>query len=234
MSLANDKNSIPMVVLGSNALLNERVKTSGFQNVLANIVHRFASGNQNTVCVFVGEEDPGTDYDTVGKAGDIFIRQQYSSAVPSDVTIYVKTYGGWEHIATHAVAEVTMTAAEILALHTTAKTIVAAPGAGKIIVPGGEILCQLGSQTTGYSAVAAGDDMIFSFNGATTSTSIIGTLETTGYMDQTTTKGALVGLAASVNIPENTAVKALLKGQITTGNMTLKVRFPYTIKSASW
>jgi hypothetical protein len=126
-------------------------------------------------------------------------------------------------------ARITVTSAEILALFATPKTLVAAPGAGKFIEFLGATI-MLDATATAYAGVAAGEDLCIKYTnaaGAIVST----TLETTGFIDQTTDqvrtiKAITTDVTPVVNSP---IVLHLLVGEITTGTGVLYVNVSYRI-----
>jgi hypothetical protein len=112
---------------------------------------------------------------------------------------------------------VTVSSAEILALNATPKTLVAAPGAGKVLEFVSATLF-FDATATAYAGIAAGEDLAIRFtdgSGAIAST----TLEVTGLLDQTsdqirTFKPITTDLTPVVNSP---LVLHMLTGEITTG-----------------
>ena len=69
---------------------------------------------------------------------------------------------------------------QVRALSTTARTLVAAPGAGKGIVVD-EVRAQMVG-TTAFSSVGSGEDLVVRYDGTTAA---LATIETTGFLDQT-------------------------------------------------
>ena len=128
-------------------------------------------------------------------------------------------------------AEVTVTAAEVLALNAAPKTLVAAPGAGRVLEFMGAILI-LDYNAAAYAAVAAGEDLAIRYtdgSGAICST----TLETTGLLDGTadalrTIKPIVTDLTPVANSP---LVLHLLSGEITTGDSPLRLKVSYRVHS---
>lgn len=130
---------------------------------------------------------------------------------------------------------VTITSAQLLALNATPQTVVAAPGSGRaIIFEGAELYHGTG---TAYGGIAAGEDLSFKYTNS--SGQELGVCETTGFLDQTTVQtrycrpqtGAISAGTVSSYTPVENAVLVchLLTGEITTGNMDLKVRVFYRI-----
>ncbi len=126
--------------------------------------------------------------------------------------------------------DVVVSSAELLALNATPKTVVAAPAAGLMNVFEGIVISKPAG--TAYAGIAAGEDLAV---GYTTISTALATVETTGFLDQTTvqTRYAPAYKAASgVNsiTPANSAiVLGLQSGEITTGNSPLNCRVYYRV-----
>lgn len=128
-------------------------------------------------------------------------------------------------------ADVVLSAADILSLHTTPKTLISAPGAGKaILFLGAVAFYDYG--TVAYTSVGAGDDITLRYtNGAGV---VVGTLETTGFLDATADKYALVAPAgASLLMAANAALVASLGGAVATGDSPVALRVYYEIVDLS-
>jgi hypothetical protein len=130
--------------------------------------------------------------------------------------------------------EVTVSSAELLALNATPKTLVAAPGAGKAIVPT-LVTLFLDYNSAAYDGIAAGEDLALKYTDASGAT--LATIEATGFLDATadavrfafpTTTAAFTPVA---NAP---LVLHMLTGEIATGNSPLKVRVDYKIIDTAW
>jgi|SRR5215204_205761 len=124
--------------------------------------------------------------------------------------------------------KVQITSAQLLALNATPISIVEAPGAGKTVVFKGAIVHKPAG--TAYAGVAGGEDLAIKYtdgSGAQVNTS----LETTGFLDQTTAQKRLTRPIVTEYTPvENAAlVMQLLTGEITTGNSPLYVTIQYEI-----
>lgn len=127
--------------------------------------------------------------------------------------------------------DVVISAAEMLALHTTPKTLIAAPGAGKVVVLNRAVFF-LDYNSAAFASVGAGDDINIRYTDA--SGVIAGTLETTGFLDQTADKYALVQPnTANLILPANAPLVASLAGQVTTGNSPVAARIFYDIVDLS-
>lgn len=128
-------------------------------------------------------------------------------------------------------AEVTISAAEMLALNATPKTLVAAPGAGKMLVFHGAVAI-LDYNSAAYAGIAAGEDLAVKYtngSGAAAST----TLETTGFLDQTSDQiRTHKAIATDLTPVANAAlVLHLASGEITTGNSPLRYKVWYSVVS---
>jgi predicted RecA/RadA family phage recombinase len=122
---------------------------------------------------------------------------------------------------------VTISSAELLALNATPKELIAAPGAGKAIVPVDAELF-LDFNTTAYGGIAAGEDLAFRYTG--TAGNQVGTVEATGFLDAIA-DAHRVQLFNSTTDPVANAplVLHMLTGEITTGNSPLKVKVRYRV-----
>ncbi len=122
----------------------------------------------------------------------------------------------------------TITSAQLLALNATPQEIVAAPGAGKML----EFVSMAVHKPAGtaYAGVAGGEDLAVKYtngSGAQVNTS----LETTGFVDQTTAQTRITRAIVTEYTPvENAAlVLQLLSGEITTGDSPLYLTVRYRV-----
>lgn len=136
--------------------------------------------------------------------------------------------------------DVPVSSAEILALNGTPKTLVAAPGANKVLVFKKAVFF-LDYNSTAYDGVAAGENLTIRYiDGSGT---VVGFVETTGFIDQTNDEYAVTYVATSetattasfnatqeVNQPLVLAIDA---GEIATGNSPMGVRVYYDILDLS-
>lgn len=126
---------------------------------------------------------------------------------------------------------VEITSAELLALYTTAKTLVAAPGAGKVIkMIEAKLTFTFG--TVAYDGVATGEDLAFCFTNV--SGVQVALQEATGFLDAASGKNVsiarpTVGLTIPKLTPNAPLVLAMLAGNIASGDGTLKVELTYDI-----
>jgi hypothetical protein len=128
-------------------------------------------------------------------------------------------------------ADVTITSAELLALETTPKTLVAAPGAGKALVFEKAVFF-LDYNSAAYAGIASGDDLNVRYTDG--SGVIAGTLETTGFLDQTEDAYAVAEPSLDSGlITANAPLVASLAGAIITGDSPLVVRTFYRIVNLS-
>lgn len=126
-------------------------------------------------------------------------------------------------------AQVNVSSAEILALNATPKTLVAAPGAGKVL----EFISAtaiLDYNSAAYAGIGSTEDLVIRFTG--TSGAIVSTtLETTGFLDQTsdqirTHKAIATDLVPVANSP---LVLHMLNGEVTTGNSPIRYKVAYRV-----
>lgn len=169
-------------------------------------------------------------YDSIratGSDGTVWLR--VSQAPPSTVTVVVDNTAVALHTDT-----VTVSTAELLALATTPKTLVAAPGADKFLqFFGAELVLN-------YNSVAyteAGDNMAVKYENAS-GVAVSDTIESTGFIDQTAdtitnavpVKDAIVAASGAVN-------KALVLDNIGTnfaaGDSPVDVLISYKVLTAN-
>ena len=125
--------------------------------------------------------------------------------------------------------EVQITSAQLLALNATPQTLVAAPGTGRMLIFQ-QAFFYLPYNSAAYGGIAAGEDLAIRYTGS--SGQIVGTQETTGFLDQTSSQRRLLYAGASpvatatdvVPVSNAALVLHLLTGEITTGNSPLNVR----------
>lgn len=124
--------------------------------------------------------------------------------------------------------KVKITSAQLLALNATPVEIVPAPGAGNVI----EFISAVVHKPAGtaYAGIAAGEDLAIKYtdgSGAQVNTS----LETTGFLDQTTAQTRMTRQIVTEFTPVVNAalVAQLLVGEITTGDSDLYVTINYCV-----
>lgn len=123
--------------------------------------------------------------------------------------------------------DIVISSAEMLALHTTPKTLVSAAGASKAIALEAAAFF-LDYNSAAYASIAAGDDINLRYTDG--SGVIAGTLETTGFLDQTADTYALVNPSSgSLILPANAPLVASIAGAVTTGDSPLAVRVFYRV-----
>ena len=127
---------------------------------------------------------------------------------------------------------ITVSSAELLALFATPKTIVPAPGAGKILVFERALIHKPAG--TAYSGIAAGEDLSFKYTDQ--SGTELSRVSSTGFLDQATAQErhatgyrAASGLAGFTPTANAAIVLGLLLGEITTGNSPLYVQVFYRL-----
>lgn len=124
---------------------------------------------------------------------------------------------------------VTLTAAQVNALNTTPVDLIPAPGAGKAIVIT-SVVAEYDYVTTAFGGVASGDDMRIKYNGGST----IATIETTGFIDQTSDQYRNYTVpAGELTIAPNTKVVVDSGGDGTTGGTGSTVKLIVTYKIIS-
>lgn len=126
-------------------------------------------------------------------------------------------------------ALVTITTEELLALNATPKTLVAAPGSNKAVIPL-DMTLMLDYNSAAYDGIAGGEDLeLRHTNGAG---QLFATVETTGFLSATADAVRhIFPLAAACSTPVANAalVLCLAGGEVATGNSPLKVRINYKI-----
>lgn len=126
-------------------------------------------------------------------------------------------------------ATVTITTAELLALHATPKTLIAAPGTGYANVVNSMVL-MLDYNSAAYDGVAAGEDLEVRYTNGTGQ--LIATIETDPFLTATADAIRYVGVGAVTAITpvDNAAIIIwLASGEIATGNSPLKVKIYYRV-----
>jgi hypothetical protein len=131
--------------------------------------------------------------------------------------------------------EVTITAAQVLALNATPQTLIPAPGAGFALLL--ESVAVTKPAGTAYAGIAAGEDLSVRYTNG--SGAELAQIETTGFLDQATaqTRTAYPYRAASAISSQTPLANAaivlhLLVGEITTGDSPLNVLVNYRIVPA--
>lgn len=123
-------------------------------------------------------------------------------------------------------ATVTLTAAQILALHSTPISIIAAPGAGKAILPT-KVEAFYDYNSAAYANIASGDDLFLKYTDGSGGTTV--TIETTGFIDQTTDQHRFTLNSGTITPTANAALVASLGGAVTDGNGTVTLRVEYDV-----
>jgi hypothetical protein len=133
------------------------------------------------------------------------------------------------------VAEVTVSSAELLALRATPKSIVAAPGAGKMIV----FKSALVIADNGTAYVVGTNDL--AFRHGTAGDIVSQTIDTAGLLDSTSDIVSFVGpVATDTKSPkadvENTALTLHNTGasELTTGTGVVRVKCWYSVVTTGW
>jgi len=125
-------------------------------------------------------------------------------------------------------ADVAISSAEILSLHTTPKTLVAAPGAGRALLLQRAVMF-LNYNSAAYAGIAASDDLTIRYTDG--SGAFLAGLETTGFLDQTADTYAdttnYSPLTVGKIIATNAPLVLSLVGAVTTGNSPIGARIWY-------
>jgi hypothetical protein len=149
----------------------------------------------------------------------------------TEIEVWVKEHS-FQETAEVLTVNKTITSAQLLALNATPIEVIAAPGANKAIIVEDVIMSKAAG--TAYSGIAAGEDLEVGYvTGGTT----LATIETTGFLDQTTAQcrvssKTVPGIAVTTNLTPtaNAAVVVrLASGEITTGDSDLKLRVRYRV-----
>ena len=177
--------------------------------------------------------------DANGKAvaasdGNVIIGKALMSASSGDIIPILLHAAGDSDALPLYFADVTVSSAELLALYTTPKTLVAAPGAGNILVLDSAQLW-LDYATTAYDGIASGEDLSIKYTNG--SGAEVAQIEATGFLDGTAdeTRYVRAASAAAVQPVANAAlVLHMLVGNIATGDSPLKVRTFYRVLPETW
>lgn len=170
----------------------------------------------------------------VASDGNIIAGKALMSADAGDIIPVLLHAAGDSDASPLYFADVTVSTAELLDLNTTPKQLVAAPGAGNILVLE---LAQLwlDFNTTAYDGIAAGEDLSIKYtNGSGVE---VAQIEATGFLDGTAdeTRYVKAASAAAVQPVANAAlVLHMLADNIATGNSPLKVRTWYRVLPETW
>lgn len=121
----------------------------------------------------------------------------------------------------------TVTTAEILALNAAPKTLLAAPGVGKAIIP---VYAELfyDYNSAAYAGIDANEDLAFKYTNGSGATA--GTVETTGFLDLTADAHRhLIFNAETTPVANAALVLHMTTAEITTGDSPLKVKVYYRV-----
>ena len=132
-------------------------------------------------------------------------------------------------IGTYQYATITLTSAQILALNTTPITLVAAPGAGKAIVPS-KVYCRLNYNTTAYATSTV---LIIKHNGAIDNSFRHNNIltSTINIIDEFYSEFGGMSTTSSTKILENASliIRPSAASNPTTGNSTIDLLVEYQI-----
>lgn len=123
--------------------------------------------------------------------------------------------------------DVTLSTAQLLALNATPIQVAAAPGANKANVVE-DVIAYMPYNSAAYAGIASNEDLVLrDTNGSGT---IQATIETTGFLDQTSTQVRVAVKAGAITPTPNAALVAhMTTGEIITGNSPVKLRIRYRI-----
>ena len=129
-----------------------------------------------------------------------------------------------------------ITSAQLLALNDTAQILVAAPGAGLMLIFEGAVIQKPAG--TAYGGIAAGEDLSVKYtdkNGLE-----VGRCETTGFLDSTANQirylnghRAASGISSFVPVANAALVLHLLVGEISTGDSDLNIETHFRVVNAA-
>lgn len=135
---------------------------------------------------------------------------------------------------TSEIVDVTVTAAQMLALNATPKSLLPAPGAGyaNVLV---DAQFYLAYNSAAYAGIAAGEDLEIRYTDG--SGQLVATIETTGFLDATAVAYRFVQpvtTAAITPVSNAALVLRLASGEIITGDSPLKLRVRYRVISLAF
>lgn len=120
---------------------------------------------------------------------------------------------------------ITVTSGQLLALNATPKALKASPGAGKALLPAWiEVFMDYNSAA--YAGIASGKDLTVKYTNG--SGAVLGTIETTGFLDQTSDQRRILVFSGEITpVADAALVLHLASGEVTTGNSALQARLGY-------
>ncbi len=157
----------------------------------------------------------GARAEVAGASGDIIPVQVGGNVVATDVAVQT--------------ADVTIATAAVKTLNATPVELVAAPGAGKAIIPI-DMQFFLDFATAAYDGIAAGEDLEVRYTDG--AGQLVATIEATGFMDAGADafRHSYPASAAATAPAANAAlVLRMATGEIATGDSPLKVRTRYRV-----
>ena len=176
--------------------------------------------------------------DANGKAvvaadGNVILGKAMMSAAAGDIIPILLHAAGDSDATPLYFADVTVSSAELLALNAAPKQLVAAPGAGNILLLEAAQLW-LDYATTAYDGIAAGEDLSIKYTNG--SGAEVAQIETTGFLDGTADETRCVrpGSTAVQPVANAALVLHLLSAEIATGDSPLKVRTWYRVLPETW
>lgn len=166
---------------------------------------------------------------TVVATGNTLVGHYLEAKADGDTTAVVLLDGPTAAASPDVVTStvITVSSAELLALNAAPKALIAAPGAGKAIVPVDASLF-LDFNSVAYDGVASNEDLAFRYTNG--SGAQLGTVETDGFLTASADAHREHIFSGTITPAANAAVVLhLLSGEIATGNSPLKVRVRYRV-----
>lgn len=166
-------------------------------------------------------------------AGNVVIGKALMSAAAGDILPVLLHAAGDSDARPLYYADVTLTTAQVKQLNGTPIQLVAAPGAGNILLLEAAQLW-LDYATTAYDGIAEGEDLSIKYTNG--SGAEVAAIEATGFLDGTADETRYVRPAATAVQPVANAALVLhmTTGNIATGDSPLKVRTWYRVLPETW
>jgi|CXWL01.1.fsa_nt_gi hypothetical protein len=124
-----------------------------------------------------------------------------------------------------AEVEITLTTAQVKALNATPIDLVAAPGAGKVLILEGAQRAFYDFVAAAYAGIAAGEDLTIKYTDG--SGAVAATFETTGFLDQVADQHRIVYPSGVTPVANAKLVAHMATGEIITGDGPVKIKVRY-------